>query len=408
MKKLRTFTVCFIAALGLVLVGQTPAEAAATPLVVVDGHIMVSETESRQPYIDNGNTMISLRDFGKAVQGETLWNGVDQSVNFRIGAMMVHFSAGDDVMLRNHDDRITMPAPAVVKDGVFFVPLRALADAFEMPLDWNSTLNAALLGGWAHREPAMTDDPFFYDFTSGDGSGYILSLPEEWADNVFMIEYKNNEGTVNLDFYVKSIYDRHMKEGRENMGYLFTIHETAVPRSTIVPGVILKTLDDCFIEAVYPSDVRYDSQETDEYMRYFNQVPDVLHTFRYYQKEQSDLTSDGKQQHERLYLNSYPKTIDVSHLERTGLENIYALRVLLEGESSNWKDFARKAKRDDILNGQAVLVKETADGPTLYLVERLNGVWTVSTDDSRHEPEPLKAFQFAEYSSFKGVLNEID
>ncbi len=401
------FTAGVIAAFALVLLSQTPAEAAETPLVIVDGNVVASETESHFPYIDNGNTMVSLRAFGKTVQGETLWNGVDQCVNFRIGSTTVRFSAGSDDMLRNRSEHLDMPASASLKDGVFFVPLRAIADAFDLSLNWNGTLNAALIGAWPHKEPALTDDPFLYDFTSGDGTGYVLSLPEEWVDNIFMIEYKNGEGAINLDFYVKSIYDRHMEEGRENMGYLFTIHKTTVPRSTIVPGVILKTLDDCFIEAVYPSDVRYESYEADEYMRYFKKVPDVLHTFCYFDIDDFDRSSDSKHYHKRLYLNSYPKTIDVSNLERTGLEDIYALRVLLEGERSNWQDFARKAKRGDILNGQALLVKETADGPTLYVVELLNGVWTLSTDESRHEPTPVKDFRFAEFSSFKGVLNEI-
>ena len=95
-----------------------------------------------QPKVINGTTMIPVRNVGEALGASVSWNGAKQEVALnkhhtlilRIGDVVpVYYPKGDNV---------TLEVAPFIENGRTYVPLRIIAEVYNMNVDYDGTLNA--------------------------------------------------------------------------------------------------------------------------------------------------------------------------------------------------------------------------------------------------------------------------
>lgn len=102
------------------------------------------------PYIENGRTMVPMRFISEALGASVGWEGstglvtvkvTDGSVfrlNIGKNGMAIVSAAGDTTT-------VTMDTPPVIKDGRTFVPVKYVAEALGLVVDWNGATQTVLL-----------------------------------------------------------------------------------------------------------------------------------------------------------------------------------------------------------------------------------------------------------------------
>lgn len=143
-RKILTFTLAIIMLL-------MPADALAKrhqkrdiPLngIIVNDHIVFSDVA---PYIKNSRTYVPIRFIAEELGFDVKWDSKTKKVTMTDGKSTVELTIGSKTMLVN-DKKVTLDAPAEIKDQRTFVPLRAIAEAFGKKVEYSNDYRAVCIG----------------------------------------------------------------------------------------------------------------------------------------------------------------------------------------------------------------------------------------------------------------------
>ena len=140
-KRILSFALALIIALAVI---PTVAIAASdTILITLNGNPILSDVA---PFIDaNGRTMVPVRFIAEAFKTVTVkWDDATNTVSIFQEYAIITLQIGSRKLYRN-ERPITMDTEAVIVNGRTFVPVRFIAEALGMTVDWNEASNTVIL-----------------------------------------------------------------------------------------------------------------------------------------------------------------------------------------------------------------------------------------------------------------------
>lgn len=144
-----------IVLIGILIVIITLLTSATTLNVVLNGESIVFNAASGFPFIDSQNRTqvpfrIVLESFGASVE----WDEETQTAIARKGDTVVYVPIGKNYILRN-DQQISNDTVAVIKDGRTYLPIRAVMEAFDMDVGWNSGTSSIVITDEVKDQPSV-------------------------------------------------------------------------------------------------------------------------------------------------------------------------------------------------------------------------------------------------------------
>jgi len=116
----------------------------------VSGQNNVLKENDTCPEIINSRTMVPLRFISEALGSTVDWNGEDQSITLKKSNKEIGMQIGNNLMKVNTNGDIkesVLDSPPVVnKDNRTLVPVRAIAEAFGIEVQWDGNTNSVFIG----------------------------------------------------------------------------------------------------------------------------------------------------------------------------------------------------------------------------------------------------------------------
>lgn len=109
--------------------------------VVVDGKGLEFDVA---PFLENGRMLVPLRAIFEALDAEVGWDGETRTVTASKGNKVITLQIGNDKALVG-DVEIILDAPAKLKNGRTFVPVRFVSEALGAKVDWNGATSTAFI-----------------------------------------------------------------------------------------------------------------------------------------------------------------------------------------------------------------------------------------------------------------------
>jgi len=117
--------------------------------ILLDGREVVPDVA---PFVDsNGRTMAPVRFISEALDAKVYWSPSAQTVTIRRDTTVISLAIGS-AQITVDGKTTAMDTAAVVKDGRTFVPVRYIAEALRLSVDWDGEANAVILTSAAQRE----------------------------------------------------------------------------------------------------------------------------------------------------------------------------------------------------------------------------------------------------------------
>ena len=110
--------------------------------IIVNDHIVFSDVA---PYIKNSRTYVPIRFIAEELGFDVKWDSKTKKVSMSDGKSTVELTIGSKTMLVN-GKKVTLDAPAEIKDQRTFVPLRAIAEAFGKKVEYSNDYRAVCIG----------------------------------------------------------------------------------------------------------------------------------------------------------------------------------------------------------------------------------------------------------------------
>lgn len=161
MKRTVCFIICFTMAFA-VCAQAMPSEITLS----LDGTLIDCPVN---PMIVNGRTMVPFRALFEALNVSVEWNEALQKVYAMSDDISIILTIGSDKMLVN-SDVITLDAPAFISNGSTLVPARAVCEAMECDVKWDSE-NRRVVVFTKNYVPPVDEGEDPNGETSGDPSG---------------------------------------------------------------------------------------------------------------------------------------------------------------------------------------------------------------------------------------------
>ncbi len=114
----------------------TTAFASGISVIVDDGKLNMDV----EPTVIDGRTFVPLRAIFEALDAQVSWIPETSSVLSRKGDITVNLTLGSNIMYVDGHEYI-LDVPAFAKDGRTLVPVRAVSEAYDCTVSWNSALN---------------------------------------------------------------------------------------------------------------------------------------------------------------------------------------------------------------------------------------------------------------------------
>ncbi|MBQ7901830.1 MAG: SurA N-terminal domain-containing protein, partial [Clostridia bacterium] len=112
-----------------------PAAAEEAPItVVLDGEYVQFDV---QPTIIDGRTLVPMRAIFEALGAQVEWQGETQTASSQKGDTKVAIQI-DNTQMKVNDNEITLDVPARLIDSRTLVPVRAISEAYDCHVSWNS------------------------------------------------------------------------------------------------------------------------------------------------------------------------------------------------------------------------------------------------------------------------------
>ena len=118
----------------LLCVSPASAEKEVYVPVYVGGQKLICDVPAT---IIENRTMLPLRAVFEAIGATVSWEDSTRTVTAQKENTTVQFTIGSNIMLIN-GDKTTIDVPAMIKNDRTLVPLRACAEAFSIPVEWNN------------------------------------------------------------------------------------------------------------------------------------------------------------------------------------------------------------------------------------------------------------------------------
>lgn len=152
MKKL-ILTLVFLFVLGTFFVPTQAKTEFFTPVcLTVNGEYVKSPNHA---YLKNGNTMVSLRDFGEIFNADVLWNEKTSTATVKTDTKTISVTKNKSNATVNGKS-YKLGTSAVIANDRVYVPLRFLAENLGAKVNWNSsTICADLSAGTASVPPHL-------------------------------------------------------------------------------------------------------------------------------------------------------------------------------------------------------------------------------------------------------------
>lgn len=110
--------------------------------IIVNDHIVFSDVA---PYIKNSRTYVPIRFIAEELGFDVKWDSKTKKVTMTDGKSTVEVTIGSKFMFVN-GKKVTLDAPAEIKDQRTFVPLRAIAEAFGKKVEYSNDYRAVCIG----------------------------------------------------------------------------------------------------------------------------------------------------------------------------------------------------------------------------------------------------------------------
>lgn len=139
-----------LAATSTALVVSMSFTAFAAPVVKIDG---VNKEFTNEAVIEDGSTLVPMRELFEALGATVEWNGEEQSITAaKADGKSVYLVIGSNKMTVEGDMVIELAVPAKLIGNSTYVPLRAVSEAFGADVSWDgetSTVSINTNGGEA-------------------------------------------------------------------------------------------------------------------------------------------------------------------------------------------------------------------------------------------------------------------
>ena len=115
------------------------------PIMKVNGiNTEIDKGEGTKPVIINGRTLVPVRAIIEAFDGEVRWNGATRTVTLNMENDTIELEIGDSVAYFN-DKAYTLDAPPCIINERTMLPIRFIAENFNIAVAWNNDTKTVFL-----------------------------------------------------------------------------------------------------------------------------------------------------------------------------------------------------------------------------------------------------------------------
>jgi len=109
--------------------------------VNIDGRYIMFD---QNPIIEDGRILVPMRAIFEALGADVYWEAASQTITATRGADTIMMSISESEMTRN-GHTISFDVAPSIRDGRAFVPVRAIAEALDAEVNWDSGSNTVLI-----------------------------------------------------------------------------------------------------------------------------------------------------------------------------------------------------------------------------------------------------------------------
>lgn len=174
----------------LILFCTIPVLAAASVKIIVNDQEVIPDTA---PFISGGRVMVPARAILEPLGAWFEWDSKSKTVS-------IHKESKNVLLIINRNNaaingvKYPLDAPAVIKNGRTFIPLRFVSEAFDAYVDWNANERLVkVIQNAAIKRPLSTVTGYYYDFRSLESLQNYMNLI---TDTVHFSYELNSDGRV--------------------------------------------------------------------------------------------------------------------------------------------------------------------------------------------------------------------
>ncbi len=97
------------------------------------------------PFIENGRTLVPLRAVAEALNLTVTWDSEAKEAVFTDGAKTIYFPIGATYARTSTGDNVTMDTSAIIRDSRTYAPIRYLAEFFGYKVDWDKATRTVII-----------------------------------------------------------------------------------------------------------------------------------------------------------------------------------------------------------------------------------------------------------------------
>lgn len=96
------------------------------------------------PIIREGRTLVPMRAIFEALDATVDWDGEAQTITAAHGDTSVVMQIGSNTMTKN-GETVTLDVPPELVNGTTLIPVRAVSEAFGLPVEWDAEYNLVVI-----------------------------------------------------------------------------------------------------------------------------------------------------------------------------------------------------------------------------------------------------------------------
>ena len=229
--------------------------------IYVNGELLVSDAPA---ILYNSRTMVPLRAISEKLGCDVGWDDATQTAEIKNDKTAVYVTIESDVLVKkdietDKNEEIKIDAPAMLYKSRTLIPLRAVSEALDAIVDWDSEKECALITTAGNKtyygvvtENGYISDELGIEFVTPEGA--VISRSEDkkevsqWTDDVATVDAETVEEFTALFKYTRSnltfaVSPKTSVEPEEYLEYMKESLETAPSDILFIPSEKLGVLD---------------------------------------------------------------------------------------------------------------------------------------------------------------------
>lgn len=97
------------------------------------------------PFIEDGVTLAPIRAVTEALGAEVIWNSETQEIVIKKDDININMTIGDNIAYIN-DNEVLLDVAPQIRDDRTVVPMRFIAESFNLNVDWDGNSNTIIIG----------------------------------------------------------------------------------------------------------------------------------------------------------------------------------------------------------------------------------------------------------------------